>query len=127
MDACIDQVVKSFRALEMHSHSKAGLFEATICERSILKQKIGRLSPAELVYHGSMGEWSVKDILQHLVDWEQRWMGRYEAGKGGETVVTPEVRYTCLQMGQLNERYRHTHKDRPLEQVLGDLHASCGR
>jgi len=67
----------------MRLKSKAELFESTFTERTKLEQKIAGMTPAELVYPGTMGEWSVKDILQHLVDWEQRWISWYKAGKRG--------------------------------------------
>ena len=108
----------------MYPKCKARLLESTITERVILEQKINRLSPAEMAYPGSMGEWSVKDILQHLVDWEQRWISWYEAGKRGEPVVTPEPGYNWRQMGQLNEKYRRKHQDRLLEDVMEDFRAS---
>ena len=104
--------------------SKAELLESTVAQRGKLEKKIAGMTPTELVYPGSMGEWSVKDILQHLVDWEQRWIGWYEAGKRGEVVHTPEPGYNWRQMGLLNEKYRQRYKDRPLEEVLEDFHTS---
>jgi hypothetical protein len=109
---------------EMYPKSKSELLASTYTQRAILEQKIKGLSVTELVYPGTMGEWSVKDILQHLVDWEQRWIGWYLAGKRGETVITPEPGYNWRQMGQLNEKYRQKYKDRRLEDVLADFHAS---
>ncbi len=108
----------------MRLKNKAELLESIFTERAKLDRKIAGLTPAELVYPGSMGEWSVKDILQHLVDWEQRWIRWYEAGRRGEAVVTPEAGYNWRQMGQLNEKYRLRHKDRPLDGVMLDFHAS---
>jgi hypothetical protein len=108
----------------MRVGSKAELIEFTLNERQKLEAKVAGLTPAELSFPGSMGEWSVKDILQHLVDWEQRWIRWYEAGKRGEAVTTPEVGYNWRQMNILNEKYRQKSKDRPLEDVLADFHAS---
>jgi len=108
----------------MRPRNKAELLDSTRSERGKLENKLSGLSPEELVYPGSMGEWSVKDILQHLVDWEQRWIGWYEAGKRGESVVTPEVGYNWRQMGELNEKYRQKYKERPLDDVLVDFNAS---
>lgn len=108
----------------MYPKSKAGLLESTLTERAILERKVNCLTPAELVYPGSMGVWSVKDILQHLVDWEQRWIGWYEAGKRGDRVETPEPGYNWRQMGELNEKYRLLQIDRPLDEVLTGFHAS---
>lgn len=108
----------------MRLKSKAELLESTFTERAILERKIAGLTPAELEYPGTMGEWSVKDILQHLVDWEQRWISWYEGGRRGEAIVTPEPGYNWRQMGQLNEKSRLMHKDRPLDEVISDFHAS---
>ena len=102
----------------MSPTSKAELLNFTRRERSALENKISGLSPAEMVYPGSMGDWSVKDILQHLVDWEQRWIHWYQAGKRGEPVVTPEEGYNWRQMGNLNEKYRLKWKDLPLDEVM---------
>jgi hypothetical protein len=108
----------------MHPTSKSDLIASIVAQREMLEKKIAGLTSEELAYPGSMGEWSVKDILQHLVDWEQRWISWYEAGRRGETVVTPEVGYNWRQMGQLNESYRQKHKNRPLDMVLADFHTS---
>jgi hypothetical protein len=108
----------------MRLTNKAELLELTKKERSALEAKISGLLPAEMVYPGSMGEWSIKDILQHLVDWEQRWISWYQAGKRGEPVVTPEEGYNWRQMGVLNEKYRMKWKDRPLDEVMAAFHDS---
>lgn len=108
----------------MHPHSKAELIKLIKAARMKLEQKIHGLTEAEMVYPGSMGEWSVKNILQHLVDWEQRWISWYETGKHGETVVTPEPGYNWRQMGQLNEKYRQKFINRPLDDVISDFHTS---
>jgi hypothetical protein len=108
----------------MYPKTKSGLLESTYAERGKLEAKIAGLNPAELEFPGTMGKWSVKDILQHLVDWEQRWIGWYAAGKRGESVHTPEPGYNWRQMGELNEVYRQKHANRPLEDVLVDFHAS---
>jgi len=108
----------------MRPKSKTELLSRTYTERTELERKIAGLTSAELIIPGTMGEWSVKDILQHLVDWEQRWIRWYEAGKRGESVVTPEEGYNWRQMGILNEKYRQKHKDRPHGEVLADFQAS---
>jgi hypothetical protein len=108
----------------MHPHSKAGLLACIYAERGKLEKKINGLTPEELVFPGTMGHWSVKDILQHLVDWEQRWIAWYQAGKRGESVVTPEEGYNWRQMGILNEKYRQKYKDCSLGDVLTDFHRS---
>jgi hypothetical protein len=109
---------------DMRLSSKIELINSTCAERKRLEEKIAGLIPAEINFPGTMGNWSVKDILQHLVDWEQRWIGWYKAGQRGEVVETPEAGYNWRQMGQLNELHRQKNKDRPLADVLSDFHAS---
>ena len=108
----------------MYPKTKIGLLESIYSQRAILEHKINGLTSDELVFPGSMGVWSVKDILQHLVDWEQRWIGWYEDGKCGKPVATPEPGYNWRQMGELNEKYRLLYLNRPLEEVLQSFHAS---
>jgi hypothetical protein len=108
----------------MYPKTKSTLLEAIRDERGKLEAKINGMSPTELVYPGSMGEWSVKDILQHLVDWEQRWISWYEAGKRGVNVHTPAPEYNWRQMGELNEVFRQKHMNRPLADVLEDFKSS---
>jgi hypothetical protein len=108
----------------MYPKTKSGLMESTVLERAKLETKIANLSQPELDFPGAMGDWSVKDILQHLVDWEQRWIGWYHAGRLGESVHTPEPGYNWRQMGLLNERYRQKYLSKPLDDVLSDFHSS---
>ncbi len=108
----------------MYPKTKADLLESTHAERGKLEAKIAGLCAAELEFPGAMGEWSVKDILQHLVDWEQRWIDWYERGKRGESVHTPEPGYNWRQMGVVNEIYRQKHKNRLLADVLEGFQSS---
>ena len=108
----------------MRITSKSQLLEAIQVERAKLEKKIAGLSPQELVYPACMDTWSVKDILAHLVDWEQRCLGWYEAGKRGEIPATPEQGYKWSQLPALNQKYYELHKDQPLEEVKAQFQAS---
>jgi len=83
-----------------------------------LKRKYSALSPSQMVWPGSMGEWSVKDILAHLVDWEQRFVHWYRAGIEGEIPQTPAPGYTWRELPRLNQSGYEIHKDDSLEDVL---------
>jgi len=108
----------------MRPKSKLELLELTHSERDSLVMKIASLTDEELVFPFAMDDWSVKDILQHLVDWEQRWINWYEAGKRGEKVDIPEAGYNWRQLNLLNEKYRQKHKDHSLGEVMADFHDS---
>jgi hypothetical protein len=84
----------------------------------LLENKYARLSPAQMECPASMGDWSVKDILAHLADWEQRFTSWYQAGVRGEVPVTPEPGFTWKDLARLNQIGYEKHKDQTLEVVL---------
>jgi hypothetical protein len=104
--------------------NKSELLSAIHDERQTLEKKIAGFSPVEMVWPGAMGEWSVKDILAHLVDWEQRFIGWYEAGKRGESVQTPAPGMTWRDMSLLNQQGFEKHRYETLEKVLSDFDRS---
>ena len=68
-----------------------------------LNNKISKLTPQQIVWPGSMDNWSVKDILAHLVDWEQTLIHWYKAGQRGEIPVTPAPGYSWRGLPKLNQ------------------------
>lgn len=95
-------------------------------ERRRLEKNISQLSPAQMVQPGVIGQWSVKDILAHLADWEQRFLGWYRAGLRGEVPHTPEpgLSWSRKDMDTLNHRIYEKYRHRSLEQVLAYFEAS---
>jgi hypothetical protein len=104
--------------------TKTTLLEAILEQRRLLEEKLAGLSAAEMVWPGAMDNWSVKDILAHVVDWEQRFIGWYEAARRGEAVHTPAPGMTWRDLPRLNQEGYERHRDRPLDDVLADFHAS---
>jgi len=104
--------------------TKRDVLEAIQFERNLLESKFRRLTPKEMVWPGSMGEWSVKDILAHLVDWEQRFIGWYEAGRRGEVPQTPAPGMTWRDLPRLNQQGFERHRDRPLPEILAEFQSS---
>lgn len=104
--------------MSRRAKSKKELLESIRSTRELLEKKYSKLTPKQMVWPESMGEWSVKDILAHLVDWEQRFIGWYKAGLQGEVPVTPALGFTWRELPKLNQvRYDH-HKNESLEFVL---------
>ena len=75
--------------MSRRAKTKKELLESIQSTRASLEKKFSKLTPGQMVWPGSMGEWSVKDILAHLVDWEQRFIEWYQAGKKREIPKTP--------------------------------------
>ena len=104
--------------MSRRAKSKHELLESIQHSYQVLIKKYSGLSPEQMVWPGSMGAWSVKDILAHLVDWEQRFIHWYQAGVRGETPETPAPGYTWRELPRLNQLGYDIHKDDSLEDVL---------
>ena len=105
--------------------SKADLLAAIDKEREVLEELLGTLTPEQMVVPGVVGEWSVKDVLAHLIEWEQMVLGWYRAGLRGEIPELPAPGYKWNQTPQLNQMIYEKHRDRPLDEVMelfGALH-----
>jgi hypothetical protein len=98
--------------------TKDTLLEAIRFERRRLEQKFAPLSPKEMIWPGSMDDWSVKDILAHIVDWEQRLIAWYQAGRRGEVPETPAPGMTWRDLPALNQEGFERHRDEPIELVM---------
>lgn len=106
--------------------TKEDLLEAIKESHASLEKKFSRLGPSQMIWAGSMDHWSVKDILAHLVDWEQRLISWYNAGLRGEIPETPAPGMTWHDLPELNRVGYELHKDRSLEDVLQDFERSYG-
>lgn len=106
---------------EVEPISKAELLNAIRVERQKLEQTLARLDQAQMTEPRVEGEWSVKDILAHLVAWEGRmvrWLGEAHRGQ------VPQIPATWDDVHQLNAQSYREQRDRSLEDVLLDFHRS---
>ena len=55
-------------------------------ERGALETLLEPLTPEEMTDPGVVGEWSVKDVLAHLIEWEQMVLGWHATGLRGDTL-----------------------------------------
>ncbi len=104
--------------------SKSQLSAGILKERAALNTQLEALTPEQMTRPGTVGEWSVKDVLAHLLAWEQMCLAWYEAGKRGETPQTPGQGYTWQQIPALNQNIYERHRDTPLETVMEQFRAS---
>jgi hypothetical protein len=90
-------------------------------QRTALDQCLA-LVPARLMTKAGVtrGGWSVKDILGHLVEWQQMNLDWYAAGQRGEKPAMPAPGYTLRDLPRLNQMIYRKHHRRPLRSVLED-------
>jgi uncharacterized protein (TIGR03083 family) len=104
--------------------TKTDIYEAIAFERAKLTEALEKLTDEQMELPGACGEWSVKDILSHLVDWEQRGLGWYRAGLRGEVPKTPDDNYNWRQLPSLNQAIYERCKDLSLAEVRQKFKAS---
>lgn len=104
--------------------SKSLMIERLQDERHRLERNLDGLSPAEMVQPGVVGEWSVKDVLAHLADWEAHMPVWMEAARRGDPVAEIEPGLNWKQFDEFNQRIYERHRDQSLEDVLDCFHST---
>lgn len=104
--------------------NKADLLAAIDKERRALEQTLQTLTPEQMCAPGLMGEWAAKDILSHLIEWEQMLLGWHRTGSKGEKPAVPAPGYKWSQMPELNQAIFEKYRQRPLDEVMQHFDAS---
>lgn len=86
-------------------------------ERHALEETLDELAPEDFTLGGVVGEWSVKDVLAHLYEWEQMVLSWLAAGRKGETPAVPAEGFKWSQLPALNEMIRVKHERESLERI----------
>jgi hypothetical protein len=98
--------------------TKALAIEKLRTERKRLEQNLGRLTREQMLQPGVVGEWSAKDVLAHLADWEAHMPVWMEAARSGDTVAEIETGLNWKQFDAFNQRIYERHCHQSLEEVL---------
>jgi hypothetical protein len=100
---------------------KAALLAEIHRERDALDDVLASLTPRQMTRAGvTRGGWSVKDILAHLVEWQQMNLDWYAAGLRGEKPAMPAPGFTLRELPRLNETIYRKHHRRSLQAVMRD-------
>ena len=106
----------------MSEMSKSGLLKSIRSGYEVFKELLAEFNREQLTRPGVIGEWSVKDIVAHIVVHEQRmiqWAGerlRGEMPRAPQPYDMPED-----ELAVVNERIYRENRDRSLQDVLHDL------
>ncbi|MBN1219916.1 MAG: ClbS/DfsB family four-helix bundle protein [Anaerolineae bacterium] len=104
--------------------TKAQILTASQKEHDALEQFLATLTPEQMTRSGALGDWSVKDVLAHLYEWEQMVLGWLAASQRGETPHVPAEGYKWNQLPALNQSIYEKHCHRSLDEVLDLFRAS---
>jgi len=102
--------------------SKPVMIKRLQTERHRLQQNMEGLRREEMAQPGVVEEWSIKDVLAHLADWEAHMPVWMEAARRGEPVVEIELGLNWKQFDEFNQRIYARHRDQSLEEVLDYFH-----
>ncbi|MFN0058421.1 MAG: ClbS/DfsB family four-helix bundle protein [Planctomycetota bacterium] len=68
--------------------------------------------------------WNVQDLLAHLTEWEQMFLGWHEAGRRGESPQMPAAGYKWSEAPKLNEAIWRKHRRKSFAAVSAAFAAS---
>jgi hypothetical protein len=101
--------------------SKKDLLKEIQRERTALDDTLALLSRRQMTRVGvTRGGWSVKDVLAHLVEWQQMNLDWYAAGLRGEKPAMPAPGYKLRELPRLNQMIYRKHHRRSLQVVMAD-------
>lgn len=109
--------------------TKIELITALKENRQKLCQVIGRIEKDRMGEPGVCGEWSAKDILAHLYDWQERNIQWIEVVRCGEDAHVPALGFTWkpADVDRLNRMIFETHRAESLDEVLHRFHETHER
>ena len=104
--------------------TKADLLDQIRSERQALEANLAGLSEEQMLKPGVEGEWSVKDILIHIVAWEQRMISWVNQSLTGVPVQMLPQGYTWDDLDRWNQETYLKHRDDSLADVLAQFSSS---
>jgi len=102
--------------------SKSKLIEAIQNGYTLFKTLLAELDVEQMIQPGSIGKWSVKDTMAHILIHEQRmiqWMK--ERLRGGYPLLPQPYAMPDDELDRLNERIYQENHDRSLGDILHQL------
>ena len=97
--------------------SKEALVADIVTERLKLEALLQKVPSDKMCLPGVCEEWSVKDMLAHLAEWQLMFFGWYEVGLSDQTPDLPAKGYNWAQTPQLNQRIYEKYKDAELQTI----------
>ncbi len=102
---------------------KQAMLDHVQTDRRQLEKYLSRLTPEQMEQPGVVGEWSVKDVLAHLADWERLCITWIEQWLQGKTPQVPAPGFTWKDLDRINQQIYERNCRRGLQDVLGDFHS----
>ncbi len=98
--------------------TRADLLKEIYAEREKLEALLKTIPPDEFSGKKVVGEWTVKDVLSHLIAWEQMVILWVKSGYEGKTIPIPAEGFKWSELPGLNENIYQEHKEESSSEVL---------
>lgn len=104
------------------------LLQETHTEWEALSALLQQIKPHHMTQRGvTPGGWSVKDILVHILGWQQHLLQWHRTELRGGRPAVPAPGMTWRDLKRFNQMIYEEHRRRPLPAVLRDFAAYHGR
>ena len=100
------------------------LLKETYDEREKLETLLKTIPPEVFSSKKVVGEWTVKDVLCHLIAWEQMVIAWVKSGYEGKTIPVPAEGFKWSELPALNDTIYREHKNEPTGEVLAKFDQS---
>ncbi len=108
--------------------TKKALLAELMDEWDRLMESLDEASDRQLTRRGrNDADWSIKDVLTHLFDWENRGVDWWEAGRRSEEVELPAPGFNWGEIRALNDAILRRHRRKSLSTVRAELLAAHQR
>ncbi len=104
--------------------SKSELIQEMEKEYRLLKGSLAGINADRFASPGVCHEWSVKDVVAHLVAWKRMFLGWYAEGLQGGNPPTPAADLKWNQLPELNDRIYRPWQGVPSGVVLAEFEAT---
>ncbi len=98
--------------------TKDQLLKEIYDERAKLEALLAAIPPEIFASRKVQGEWTAKDVVSHLIAWEQMVILWVNSGYEGKTIPIPAEGFKWSDLPALNDKIFKEHKDEPAEDVL---------
>jgi hypothetical protein len=104
---------------------KKELLAEIATERTRLMELVESISKRQFNLPGiNSADWSIKDVLTHLLDWETRVVNWCEVGQRGEVLDMPGDGFKWNQLKDLNALIQKRHSRKSIKRVLEEFDAA---
>lgn len=108
----------------MNETRKAHLLDTLRTARQALEAALARLDDRTLAETVIAGDWTGKDIMVHVADWERRFLRWVEIGRRGEIPERPEPGISWAEEDRLNQSVVEGARARSLDEVRAGFAAA---